>query len=431
MSLKRKLKKAFRNTIGDFTGLQWRDLDHKKVYLALGAAVLVLVLIIALIVGAVKGGKDQKPQDDQNVITETNQPEATPEVTEEPEDVLETDAYPEVNALVEKYFQGLSSGDTAMVAETVDVLTDEEKQVIERKKDYIEAYNNVVCHTKKGLEENSYVVFASYEMKISNIETAAPGIMALYVCKNDEGAYYIFNGEAPQELTDYVLKLAAEEDVAAVISDVDARYQQLIEEDEDLKKFAETMLQSQQATPEVTAEPEAPAEGTDEPQGEPISTTVTDNVRLREGRSADTAMIDTLAAETGVKVLMVYSDGWSKIEYNGITGYCKTEFLASTEGAPKENVSQETTEEQPAETTEAEQPEAPAENAEVTAVNKQMQFKEAVRIRADRSADSERLANAYEKELVMVIENYSDGWSKVNYNDIVGYCKTEFLEEAQ
>ena len=197
MSLKRKLKKAFRNTIGDFTGLQWRDLDHKKVYLALGAAVLVLVLIIALIVGAVKGGKDQKPQDDQNVITENNQPEATPEVTEEPEDVLETDAYPGVNALVEKYFQGLSSGDTAMVAETVDVLTDEEKQVIERKKDYIEAYNNVVCHTKKGLEENSYVVFASYEMKISNIETAAPGIMALYVCKNDEGAYYIFNGEAP------------------------------------------------------------------------------------------------------------------------------------------------------------------------------------------------------------------------------------------
>lgn len=431
MSLKRKLKKAFRNTIGDFTGLQWRDLDHKKVYLALGAAVLVLVLIIALIVGAVKGGKDQKPQDDQNVITENNQPEATPEVTEEPEDVLETDAYPGVNALVEKYFQGLSSGDTAMVAETVDVLTDEEKQVIERKKDYIEAYNNVVCHTKKGLEENSYVVFASYEMKISNIETAAPGIMALYVCKNDEGAYYIFNGEAPQELTDYVLELAAEEDVAAVISDVDTRYQQLIEEDEDLKKFAETMLQSQQATPEVTEEPATPAEGTDEPQGEPIFTTVTDNVRLREGRSADTAMIDTLAAETGVKVLMVYSDGWSKIEYNGVTGYCKTEFLASTEGAPKENVSQETTEEQPAETTEAEQPETPAENAEVTAVNKQMQFKEAVRIRADRSADSERLTNAYEKELVMVIENYSDGWSKVNYNDIVGYCKTEFLEEAQ
>ncbi len=32
---------------------------------------------------------------------------------------------------------------------------------------------------------------------------------------------------------------------------------------------------------------------------------------------------------------------------------------------------------------------------------------------------------------VKVVENYSDGWSKVNYNDIVGYCKTEYLVEAQ
>ena len=67
----------------------------------------------------------------------------------------------------------------------------------------------------------------------------------------------------------------------------------------------------------------------------------------------------------------------------------------------------------------------------MTEVNKQMQFKEAVRIRAEHSADSERLANAYAKELVMVIENYSDGWSKVEYNGTTGYCKTEFLEEAQ
>ena len=60
-----------------------------------------------------------------------------------------------------------------------------------------------------------------------------------------------------------------------------------------------------------------------------------------------------------------------------------------------------------------------------------MQFKEAVRIRAERSADSERLANAYAKELVKVIENYSDGWSKIEYNGVTGYCKTEFLEDAE
>ena len=69
-------------------------------------------------------------------------------------------------------------------------------------------------------------------------------------------------------------------------------------------------------------------------------------------------------------------------------------------------------------------------NSSVTAVNKQMQFKESVRIREERSADSKRLATGYTRELVTVIENYSDGWSKVNYNGIVGYCKTEFLENT-
>ena len=74
-----------------------------------------------------------------------------------------------------------------------------------------------------------------------------------------------------------------------------------------------------------------------------------------------------------------------------------------------------------------------AENTEaaVIEVNKRMQIKEAIRIRADRSADSERLANAYTNEFVDVIENYSDGWSKVDYNGTVGYCKTEFLKDPE
>lgn len=426
MSFKKKMKKAFRNIIGDFSDVQWRDLDHKKVYAAIAVAVLILILLVAFVVGLkVKWFNNEPKQFDTTVGKEEQMTENEEPVVENP---LEKDAYPAVNELVNKYFAGLSSGDTSMVEETVDVLTDEEKQVIERKKDYIEAYNNVICYTKKGLEEDSYVVFAAYDMKILNIETAAPGIMALYVCQAEDGSLYIFNGEAPEELQNYVLELAAEEEVAAIIADVDTRYQQLATEDEDLGKFAETMLESQIEEKEET--PEEPVEGNDEQTeelAEPVATTVTDNVRLRKERSAESEMLDTLAAGTGVKVYANFADGWSKIEYNGTTGYCKTEFLASTEGVPTAEA--ETTaqpEEQPQEETSTQNT-----TAEATAVNKQMQFKEAVRIRAERSADSEKLANAYTKELVMVIENYSDGWSKVQYNGVTGYCKTEFLEDAQ
>ena len=418
MSLKRKVKKFLKKTIGDFTGLQWRDLDHKKVYLAIAGLVALLALIIVLIVCLVAGGKKENQDNEGNsdkIVAEEVQPETSEE------NPLEVDAYAGINEVVLKYFQGLSTGDLALVEEAVDVLTEEEMLTIEKKKDYIESYDNVVCYTKKGLEENSYVVFASYEMKIYNIETPAPGIMALYVCTGDDGNLYIFNGEASEELENYVLALAAEEDVAAVIADVDARYQQLLAEDEDLGKFAQTMLESQETTQE-----EAPEAGDGRELEEPVVTTVNDGIRIREGRSTDTKVLGAIAAGTEVKVYASFEDGWSKIEYNGVVGHCMTEFLTSTDGVPMLSVeeSQEEETETPAE-------ETAQEESTATEVNKRMQFKETVRIRADRSTDSERIGTGYTSELVKVLENYSDGWSKIEYNGAVGYCKTEFLEEAR
>lgn len=443
MDFMNKLKKVFKNIVGDFAGIQWRDLDHKKVYGAIAAVIAVIVLVVVLIVSVISGENNEQPQDTKEPATvgeeveESAENSAAVEEAVEEEDSLEVNAYEEINALISKYFNGLSTGDLELVASTVDVLTDEEKLTIERKKDYIEAYNNITCYTKKGLEEGSYVVFTAYEMKIYNIETAAPGIMALYVCTADNGELYIFNGEASEELTNYVLELAAEEEVAAVIADVDARYQQLAAQDEDLGKFAETMLQSQEEATVEPEEPEAPTESNDEEVGEleePVSTAVTDNIRIREGRSTETRMIGTLAAGTGVKVYANYEDGWSKIEYNGTVGYCKTEFLESTEGVPTVGTASENTEEEPEqteETTPEETEGTTAEDAAATAVNKKMQLTDAVRIRADRSTESEILTLAYKSEIVTVLENYSDGWSKVDYNGKVGYCKTEFLEEVR
>lgn len=441
MRFKYKLKKLFREVIGDFSDVQWRDIDHKKVYIAIALLIALIVVAVTLIVGVVKG-RDEKPSDHNRPVTEelvgeeSVEEETAEEESTEESDPLEVDAYTEINVLVTDYFTGLSNGDLALVESTVDVLTDEEKLTIERKKDYIEAYHNITCYTKKGPEEGSYVVFAAYDMKIYNIETAAPGIMALYVCTAEDGRYYIFNGEASEELTNFVLALAEDEEVAAVIADVDARYQQLVAQDEELGKFSETMLQSQQE--ETTEEQlEAPAEGDAKELEEPVETTVNDGVRMRSERSTEAGIVTTLAADTPVKVYASYDDGWSKIEYDGTTGYCKTEFLASTEGVPTLSVTtktEETTEETPAEPeTETEEPaeENTTQEAASTEVNKRMQLKEAVKIRADRSTDSERLTNAYTNEFVEVLENYSDGWSKVDYNGTVGYCKTEFLKDPE
>lgn len=424
--MKQLFEKLKQSIIGDVSDIHWKDLDHKKVLLA----VVILIAVVALVITLIVQGTSKKP-----ALPEGTEAEVEQEQEPVEENPLETDAYEEINTLILKYFHGLSTGDIPLVEDVVDVLSEEEIKVIEKKKDYVESYNDIVCYTKKGLEDNTFVVFASYEMKFYNIATPAPGIMALYVFQAEDGDYRIFNGEASEELTDYVLQLAAEDEVAAVIADVDTRYQQLVGEDEDLGKFAQAMLEAQKEA-ESSAETEgaetaAEVDNTKE-LSEPIKTTVNDGIRIREGHSTDSRMIATIIRGTEVKVYASYEDGWSKIEYSGTVGFCKTEFLTSTEGVPMlpvETQTEEPAEEQPTEEPQTE--EQPKNNdASATAVNKQMQFKESVRIRAERSTDSERLATGYTRELVTVIENYSDGWSKVNYSGVVGYCKTEFLEDT-
>jgi uncharacterized protein YgiM (DUF1202 family) len=54
---------------------------------------------------------------------------------------------------------------------------------------------------------------------------------------------------------------------------------------------------------------------------------VTDSVRLRKSESTESEILATLYAGTIVNVKQQYANGWSKVEYNGTTGYIKSEFL--------------------------------------------------------------------------------------------------------
>ena len=53
----------YKKIIGD---VKWKDLDHKKVYMALAAVVVVIVLIIVLIVGGASK-KSENPQSEDAV----------------------------------------------------------------------------------------------------------------------------------------------------------------------------------------------------------------------------------------------------------------------------------------------------------------------------------------------------------------------------
>jgi len=54
---------------------------------------------------------------------------------------------------------------------------------------------------------------------------------------------------------------------------------------------------------------------------------VKETVRIRKSASTDAKAVGTAYVGDSIEVLKVQADGWSKVKYNGTTGYVKTEYL--------------------------------------------------------------------------------------------------------
>ena len=268
---------------------------------------------------------------------------------------LEQDAYPEVNELVQKYYEDMSTGDVEGLASVEDQISEEEQNRILRSRDLVEGYQNISCYTKKGLEENSYLVFVYYELKFAQIDTPAPGLSPLYVYTNDEGNLVVFNGEASDELNAYVEKAAQEDDVMALREEVKTKYEEAKAADENLAKQEERYLKiaqdstaaeenTEEAAPEENAEEQPAEENQEEVQEEPAqeetlaedtgsataqnrATRFKESVRLRADASTDAEYLGTAYPGESVTQIESYDNGWSKISYNGKECYCMTEYL--------------------------------------------------------------------------------------------------------
>ena len=200
---------------------------------------ILLCLVIAAAVSFLgkddKGGQTAKSDVAEAVTAGAEQEEAP----EEESNVLEQDAYAEVNDIIQQYFTYMAEGDMDGLATVVDEISEEEKNRILNSKNIVEGYENISCYTKKGLEEGSYLVFVYYELKFVRIETLAPGLTPVYVYTKDDGNLCIFNGDASDELKAYVEEMGQEEDVMTLREEVKAKYEEAKAADEELAKQEE------------------------------------------------------------------------------------------------------------------------------------------------------------------------------------------------
>ena len=152
------------------------------------------------------------------------------------ENKLEYDAYPEINELLTSFLNAkLDSTNTfedlVLNATLIDI------ESYQKKTEYIKAYHNIHCYTKKGINEIDFVVYLVYEAELPTIQTYAPSIEELYITKDQSERLWIYFGE-------FLKQMREQSDVSELIESVNQSFQEALEEDSALNEFFQNLTSS-------------------------------------------------------------------------------------------------------------------------------------------------------------------------------------------
>lgn len=409
-------------------GKEWA-VENKKISIPVAAVVLVALLAAV----SVFSGKEKETEDTEEAVQSETELSTIPV----PEVPLEENAVAPVNELMNRYYTALADGDVDALVQIKNHISDVEKLYIEKKSSYIERYENIVCYTKAGLSEDSYLVYAYNEAKIQDIEMTVPALNTFVVYKNEAGDYYIYEGDLEDNTFQYFQELSAQDDVTNLCNTVQAKYNEAIAEDDALAEFMEQfpqlvkdevskalaeIEQADAAEAPIQTEEEKPEE-TEAPKAKVTEVETTDTVNVRSSDSQTADKVGRVASGTRLPLIEKKDNGWSKVEFEGKEAFIKTEYLADVV-----NVVEET-----AEDTQTEQPKTDTTSANTAAgsmvgTDGKVTAKTTVNVRASANENGERLGVIYQGEKLELVMQQADGWCKVKYKGKTGYVKTEFVE---
>ncbi|WP_303151235.1 SH3 domain-containing protein [Roseburia hominis] len=402
-------------------------------YFAAGALVVVLVIVLAMCA-------KPKGSDSDVVVNATESTQAT-------EEAYQVDANENINALITQYYTAYAAGDVTTLSSIATPISANEQSYIGLFSQYVDEYQNIKCYTKTGLDENSYLVSVSMEIKFTGVDTTAPGLDFFYVRTNDDGSLYIDNlysqyNLANQEnaldtsIQNLIGQFESESDVMALQSEVQTRYDEALAADENLTNMIQTTIPaaikdwvSQMAAQAATEQTEA-AEATEQPeteqpqeteqQEEIIQQTDTlatkDRVNVRAAADVESEKLGTLDQGTVVTRTAIAGD-WSVIDYNGTAGYVKNEFL--TYDLPDTTADSNS---------DSSADDSDSTNVASIAEGTVIMLQNTTNIRSGMSEDSSKVGTAYAGEKVTVVMSYAEGWTKVKWNGETGYIKTSLLQ---
>lgn len=413
---------------------------HAKIVMPV--ILLVCVIITVGIAVSANSGKEAKEE----AVVAASDVEAAGNLIAVPDVAMEQDAVPEINELFNTYYQAMVTGDTDTMQTLVDHMDETEILRAQETSKYIESYPTIEVYTKAGPREGSYIAYVYAELKFYDYDKPIPGMQVYYVCRHEDGSYYINeDGEEDESELNYIREVNLQDDVVDLNNKAAVVYNDMLAEDENLANFilelnteidknvgealartegSGTSTDQSEETDEAAVDGQETAEAGEEQSEEtPQTTTVvskvkaTDVVNIRSSDSETADKVGKAAVGDEFTLLEERGNGWSKIQYDGGEAYIKSEYLEPSE--TQEVAADDTTEETQTDT---------SSQSNNTATTGTVTVKENVRIRSSASENGEKLGTAYVGEKLEVIMKQADGWTKIKYNGQTAYVKSEFVE---
>lgn len=144
-----------------------------------------------------------------------------------------------VKEFMKTYYQRVQKNDLEnlmkMVEDTNELKKDQ--KAIHR---YVKKYDNLTYLVKQGADDESFIVYVTYQMKIKKIATKAPGMTSYYVMKKGD-TFCIYNNvkHHTDEMIDARKQSQNSKEIKKLTKEINKRYEQALKQDNKLRKFFE------------------------------------------------------------------------------------------------------------------------------------------------------------------------------------------------
>lgn len=194
------------------------------------------------------GKLDQMKQErltNEKIFQQTTQKNTSQSVIKETDDAATTqkkdlDAEKKaVEDFMKTYYKKVQNNDLANLKNMVEDTNELEKnqKAIHQ---YVKKYKNLTYLVKQGADDESFIVYVTYEMKIKKISTLAPGMTSYYVMKKGD-TFCIYNNEKhdTDEITDAKKESQNSKEIKKLTKQINKKYEQALKQDKKLKQFFE------------------------------------------------------------------------------------------------------------------------------------------------------------------------------------------------